>query len=88
MEGCAHLQQIKDIKKAAKPECVDCVRMGSEWVHLRTCQSCGETRCCDSSPKRHATKHFHETQHAVMRSIMLGDTWDWCYVHEVMGRLG
>jgi CPA1 family monovalent cation:H+ antiporter len=43
--------------------------------------------CCDSSPGKHATKHFHETQHAVMRSVMPGATWTWCYVHEVMGKL-
>ena len=79
MEGCAHLQQIKDVKKAAKQECVDCVRMGSEWVHLRTCQTCGETRCCDSSPNRHASKHARVSSHPVVASAEPGERWLYCF---------
>ena len=55
---------------------------------LRECQACGHVGCCDSSPGKHATKHFHETGHPVMRSAMPGDRWAWCYVHAVEGRLG
>jgi CPA1 family monovalent cation:H+ antiporter len=40
--------------------------------------------CCDSSPYRHATKHFHDTQHPVMRSFEPGETWRWCYVDEIV----
>jgi uncharacterized protein with PQ loop repeat len=29
-----------------------------------------------------ATKHFHETQHPVMRAVRPA-SWTWCYVHEV-----
>jgi len=79
MEGCAHLQQIKDVKKAEKQECVDCVRMGSEWVHLRTCQTCGETRCCDSSPNRHASKHARVSSHPVVASAEPGERWLYCF---------
>ena len=26
------------------------MKIGADWVHLRTCQQCGVTLCCDSSP--------------------------------------
>ncbi|MBV8572594.1 MAG: UBP-type zinc finger domain-containing protein, partial [Acidobacteriaceae bacterium] len=32
---------------------------------------------------KHATKHFHETQHPVMRSAERGEDRGWCYVEEV-----
>jgi uncharacterized UBP type Zn finger protein len=62
--------------------CVECVRSGDSWVHLRMCLSCGEVGCCDSSKNRHATKHFWATSHAVVRSMEPGETWRWCYVDE------
>jgi uncharacterized UBP type Zn finger protein len=46
------------------------------------CLSCGEVGCCDSSKNRHATKHFWQTGHAVVRSLQPGETWRWCYVDE------
>ncbi|MGH9045408.1 MAG: UBP-type zinc finger domain-containing protein [Acidimicrobiales bacterium] len=70
----------------ATDSCPECIREGTTWVALRECR-CGHVGCCDSSPGAHATKHFHSTDHPVMRSIMPRDTWDWCYVHEVQGQL-
>ena len=67
--------------------CEECLLEGTRWVELRECQTCGHVGCCDSSPGKHATKHFHETQHPVMRSVMPGATWTWCYADEVMGEL-
>jgi monovalent cation/hydrogen antiporter len=90
-KSCEHLEGLTaaDFPASRTPDaCEECLVEKTLWVALRECQTCGHVGCCDSSPKRHATKHFHETQHPVMRSIMLGDTWDWCYVHEVMGHLG
>ncbi|RNL62290.1 Na+/H+ antiporter [Nocardioides marmoriginsengisoli] len=66
-------------------ECGECVRMGSAWVHLRMCLVCGHIGCCDSSPQKHATGHFHSTGHEVMRSAEPGETWRWCFVHELTG---
>ncbi len=66
-------------------ECSDCVREGSTWVHLRLCVDCGHVACCDSSPKRHASAHFHASGHPVMRSAEPGESWRWCFVHEVTG---
>ena len=87
-ERCSHLKQAK--KSVAPPRtvgvCESCVAIGErEWVHLRMCLTCGLVGCCDSSPRRHAEGHFHETGHPVMRSVELGEAWRWCYVDELLG---
>jgi hypothetical protein len=48
-------------------------------VHLRTCQTCGVTLCCDSSPNRHASKHARSTQHPVVASAEAGERWLYCF---------
>ncbi|MEP7082589.1 MAG: UBP-type zinc finger domain-containing protein [Chloroflexota bacterium] len=63
--------------------CEDCLRIGSGWVHLRLCLTCGHVGCCDSSPHRHATAHFGATGHPLVRSLEPGEDWMWCYVDEV-----
>jgi uncharacterized UBP type Zn finger protein len=62
--------------------CEECLKTGSEWVHLRLCLSCGHVGCCDSSPHRHATRHFRQTQHPVVASFEPGERWAWCYLDE------
>jgi len=64
--------------------CEECLRMGDTWVHLRVCLVCGHVGCCDSSKNKHATKHFHATDHPVIRSAEPGETWGWCYVDEIV----
>ena len=84
--GCEDLQQPRPpVEPDSVAECGDCVREGSAWVHLRLCLDCGHVACCDSSPRRHATAHFHETGHPVMRSAEPGEYWRWCFVHELTG---
>ncbi len=64
--------------------CADCIAAGREdWVHLRLCQVCGHSGCCDNSPGRHATAHFHATGHPIIRSYEPGEDWWWCYVDDV-----
>ncbi len=63
-------------------ECRACVEMGSDWVHLRLCLECGNVGCCDSSVNRHATAHFKQASHPVIRSAEPGEDWRWCYVDE------
>ena len=63
---------------------MDCLRDGTRWVHLRLCLTCGNVGCCDSSPQRHATKHFHRVGHPVMRSFEPGESWRWCFVDEAL----
>jgi uncharacterized UBP type Zn finger protein len=79
---CTHIGQIK----AAAPRaagCEECLRIGQRWVHLRLCLTCGHVGCCDDSIGKHATGHFHETAHPVMRSLEPGESWAWCYVDQV-----
>ena len=76
---CAHIDEIEDVKLAKQRVCEECVKIGSTWVHLRTCQECGATRCCDSSPNRHATKHANATSHPVIASAEPGERWLYCY---------
>ncbi|WP_248963930.1 UBP-type zinc finger domain-containing protein [Sphaerisporangium perillae] len=64
--------------------CEECLAEGRRYVHLRKCVQCGHIGCCDSSPGRHATRHFEETGHPVMRSFQDGEAWLWCYIHEVV----
>jgi hypothetical protein len=64
------------------PGCEDCLKIGGRWVHLRICLTCGKVGCCDSSPNKHATKHFHASKHPIVTSGEIGETWAWCYVDE------
>jgi uncharacterized UBP type Zn finger protein len=79
---CSHLTALTDVRLAEAYACAECVKTGSRWVHLRTCQTCGVTLCCDSSPNRHATAHFRATGHPVIASAEPGERWLWCYVDE------
>lgn len=84
MPSCTHLDTIEITEPVAPVAgCEECLKIGGRWVHLRMCTSCGKVGCCDSSPNRHATAHFHETAHPVMRSVEPGETWFWCYVDEL-----
>ena len=78
---CEHLFEAKPIP-ARTPGCEECLKTGLLWVHLRLCLSCGHVGCCDSSPGRHATKHFHHTSHPVVASYEPGERWAWCYVDQ------
>jgi hypothetical protein len=80
---CGHLKEINKKVKPSSKGCEDCLKIGGTWVHLRMCMICGHAACCDSSPHQHATAHFHETKHPIMRSIEPGEDWGWCYVDEV-----
>jgi uncharacterized UBP type Zn finger protein len=79
VEVCAHIEGINEIKQPEVRLCELCVQTGSQWVHLRTCQECGVTLCCDSSPNRHATKHAHASGHPVIASAEPGERWLYCY---------
>jgi uncharacterized UBP type Zn finger protein len=82
-QECTHLDQIK-VTSTDKDYCEECIKTGDPWVHLRMCLSCGHVGCCDSSPNKHASKHFKSSEHPLVRSIQPGETWVWCYVDEVM----
>jgi CPA2 family monovalent cation:H+ antiporter-2 len=78
---CDHIKQTRSVFPSADG-CEDCLRTGDSWVHLRICLSCGHVGCCDSSKNKHATGHFHETTHPVIKSIEPGEEWAYCYPDE------
>ena len=81
---CTHLDQVLDVQPRTPEGCEECLQTGSAWVHLRLCLLCGHVGCCDDSPNKHATRHFHRTRHPLMRSFEPGEDWGWCYVDELM----
>ena len=80
---CPHLQSMHHHVRPHSKGCEECLKMGDSWVHLRLCMQCGHVGCCDDSKNKHATKHFHATEHPIMRSLEPGETWGWCYVDEI-----
>jgi CPA2 family monovalent cation:H+ antiporter-2 len=78
MPSCPHLEQLRDVKPRTKG-CEDCLKTGDLWNQLRVCLTCGYVGCCDDSRNQHATKHFHQTQHPLIRSLEPGEHWVWCY---------
>ncbi|TWV98694.1 UBP-type zinc finger domain-containing protein [Chitinophaga pinensis] len=76
---CQHIRDIKEVQIGQEGVCEECIKSGGDWVHLRTCQTCGETLCCDQSPNKHMTRHHHATGHPVVASAEPGDRWLWCY---------
>ncbi|GIH92604.1 ubiquitin carboxyl-terminal hydrolase 14 [Planobispora siamensis] len=85
MSACEHIVTAQDPAARTSDGCEECLAMGSRWVHLRRCLSCGHIGCCDSSPNKHATAHFKESGHPVIASFEPGESWRWCYVDEVIG---
>jgi len=80
---CTHLDEVEVSELPAEVAgCEDCLRMGTKWLHLRICLSCGHVGCCDNSPERHATAHYHEASHPLIRSLEPGEEWSWCYVDD------
>ncbi len=79
---CEHVASLQELKQAQHYECEECIKTGSRWVHLRTCQSCGATLCCDSSPNRHASQHAHSSGHPVVCSAEPGERWLYCYTDD------
>jgi hypothetical protein len=79
---CEHATAIEPIA-ARTSGCEECLKRGMTWVHLRLCLTCGHVGCCDDSPGKHATGHFHHTKHPVMASYEQGERWAWCYIEEV-----
>jgi hypothetical protein len=78
-DACPHIALITDVKLPSRPVCEECIKIDARWVHLRTCQACGATLCCDSSPNKHATKHAHASHHPVVASGEPGERWMYCY---------
>ena len=75
---CEHFEPVIRVNPPLDA-CSDCLEIGGSWVHLRQCLACGRTSCCNQSPNRHATAHFRETGHPMIRSVPPDESWQWCY---------
>ena len=82
-DECTHADAIRDVTPSALG-CEECLKIGSPWVHLRLCRTCGHVGCCDDSPNRHATKHFRKTRHPIIEGYDPPQGWGWCYVDQIM----
>ena len=76
------LVAIRPMSPRTHKGCEECLRLGTQWVNLWLCLTCGHVGCCDASPMRHATAHFHASEHPIVQSFTHGKTSRWCYVHE------
>jgi len=84
-KSCTHLDQIKKNVRARTPSgCAECLVSGDKWVSLRLCLTCGHVGCCDSSKNKHATKHFKETGHPIMRGYKFKHRFRWCYIDQMI----
>ena len=86
VKWCAHAEEIRDVTPSALG-CEECLKTGSPWVHLRLCRTCGHVGCCDSSPNRHATAHFHATGHPIIEGYDPPEGWGWCYIDDAFVKL-
>jgi uncharacterized UBP type Zn finger protein len=82
MTVCAHLEEIRPVEPSGNG-CVECLKLGMQWVHLRRCTACGHIGCCDNSPGKHATAHFHTEGHPIIQSFEPGEDWFYCYIDDV-----
>ncbi|MGN9909449.1 UBP-type zinc finger domain-containing protein [Phytohabitans sp. LJ34] len=84
--ACTHLAEATLVEPQSTEGCQDCLEAGHrDWVHLRLCLTCGRVGCCDSSPAKHASAHFRDTGHPVIKSFQPGEDWRWCFVDEQLG---
>ncbi|WP_414635581.1 UBP-type zinc finger domain-containing protein [Actinophytocola sp.] len=73
---------VRQVVPRTPQGCEECLALGTGWVHLRVCLTCGHVGCCDSSPGKHARAHAGHLGHPIVASLEPGERWRWCYVHE------
>ena len=83
MMTCPHAATAAPVPPRTPQGCEECLKTDSPWLHLRLCVQCGHVGCCDSSPNRHARRHFQHAHHPVVASFEPGERWAWCFVDEV-----
>jgi ubiquitin-hydrolase Zn-finger-containing protein len=82
MSADPDLEAIQPVTPNTPNGCEECLELGTRWVHLRLCLTCGHVGCCDSSPMRHASGHARTVGHPIVQSMEPGESWRWCYIHE------
>ena len=81
---CTHLAQAPESISVTTKECEDCKKEGTRWVALRLRMSCGHIGCCNSSPRRHETKHFVDIGHPVIVALQ-SKAWRCAIFTKLMG---
>ena len=76
-----HLAMVRPVAPTHPEGCEECLRLGTPWVHLRLCLTCGHVGCCDSSRSARARARVRDG-HPIVRSFEPGEDWRWCYVDE------
>ena len=84
MNCCSHLFEIGEVTPKTPNGCEECLKIGDRWLHLRLCVTCGHVGCCDDPKNKHAAKHFHSTNHPLIKSFEPDEEWGWCYVDELL----
>ena len=87
VKWCDHSDQINDVTPSALG-CEECLKTGDRWLHLRLCRTCGHVGCCDSSPNKHATAHYHATGHPIIEGYDPPEGWGWCYIDDAFVKIG
>jgi hypothetical protein len=82
MTSCIHSATLNEVTPSAQGW-EECLKIGGPWLHLRICRACGHVGCCDQSPHRHATVHFHATRHPIIEGYDPPEGRGWCYIDEV-----
>jgi uncharacterized UBP type Zn finger protein len=78
---CEHLDDLVPVGPQSA-DCGDCRHRQDRQASLVVCLTCGWVACSDGSPNQHAMAHYAETDHPVVASLVLGESWRWCYVHQ------
>ncbi len=81
-DGCGHHKSIRSVTPSARG-CEECLKIGSDWLHLRLCRTCGHVGCCDDSPHRHASRHFRAVGHPIIEGYDPPEGWGWCFIDEL-----
>lgn len=82
-QTCEHLEELRNVTPRTPEGCEECLKMGDTWFHLRVCETCGHVGCCDNSKNKRATKHFHRTNHPVIKSFEPGEERGYFYVDDL-----
>jgi hypothetical protein len=82
-DTCIHTRLIRRVQPKTLG-CEECLNEGMTWFHLRLCRECGHVGCCDQSEGKHATAHFHDTNHPIIEGYDPPEGWGWCFIDEQM----
>ena len=79
-DACAHIGAVTTDQAARKRHvCEECVKMGAQWVHLRTCQELRDDALLRQLAQSPCHAHARASGHPVIASAEPGERWLYCY---------